>query len=96
LFVVWNVSIKRSIRKDVDKLPPDVFQALRSLVREIETYGPLRYNWKNFGKLRGARDHYHCHIKSGRPTFVVCWEVTDKEVKIVEVYYAGTHEKSPY
>jgi hypothetical protein len=39
---------------------------------------------------------YHCHIKSGRPTYVVCWRVENKKVKIVEIFYVGTHENTPY
>ncbi len=92
----WKVTIKRSILKEIKKLPIDVADKMGALVREIESFGPLRYNWKNFSKLKGRGDCYHCHIKSGRPTFVVCWEVTDKEIRIIEVYYAGTHENAPY
>ncbi len=36
------------------------------------------------------------HLKKGRPTYVAIWEVTDKEIRIIEVIYAGTHEKAPY
>jgi hypothetical protein len=36
-----------------------------------------------------------CHLKKGRPTYVACWTV-DKKNKVIEVYYAGTHEKAPY
>jgi hypothetical protein len=39
---------------------------------------------------------YHCHIKKGRPTYVVVWQVTDREIKIVEVKYVGTHEGADY
>ncbi|MFA6263992.1 MAG: hypothetical protein WCW33_02400 [Candidatus Babeliales bacterium] len=92
----WQVSVKKSVLKGIDKLPIDVAMTFWFLAREIETLGPLRCNWKNFGKLRGHDNHYHCHIKSGRPTFVVCWEVVNKEIRIVEVYYAGTHENAPY
>jgi hypothetical protein len=27
---------------------------------------------------------------------VTIWEVTDKGIKLIEVTYAGTHEKAPY
>ena len=56
--------------------------------------GTVRGNWPNYSKL-GPKDH-HCHIKKGRPTYVVCWRVVDDLIQIVEVYYAGTHEKAPY
>lgn len=34
--------------------------------------------------------------KGGKPTYVACWYIKDKKVKIVEIYYVGTHEKAPY
>lgn len=68
-------------------------EKLAALVFEIEAVGPVRGNWKNYGKLSDIR--HHCHLKSGHPTYVVCWEITDKKVQIMEVYYVGTHEKAP-
>jgi hypothetical protein len=60
----------------------------------------MRKNWPNFGPLykqKGVPDNaYHCHLKQGRPTYVACWKIEDKKVKIVEVYYVGTHENAPY
>jgi hypothetical protein len=46
--------------------------------------------------MKGADNEYHCHIEKGRPTYVVCWRIADKNKKNIEVYYAGTHEKAPY
>lgn len=66
----------------------------RALVQEIQQTGPVRGSWKNYSKL-GKLRHY-CHLKAGRPTYVACWEVVDKQIKIVEVYYVCTHEKAPY
>ena len=64
------------------------------LLLELEKAGPYRSNWSNYGKLSDGR--YHCHIKRGNPTYVVCWEIINKEIKIVEVTYVGTHERAPY
>ncbi len=47
------------------------------------------------GKIYSILKH-HCHLKKGHPTYVVCWRVTSKQLKTVEVYYVGTHEKAPY
>ena len=63
-------------------------------MREIETDGPVRGNWPNYGKL--DKDRHHCHLKKGRPSYVAVWELKDKEICLVEVTYAGTHEKAPY
>jgi mRNA-degrading endonuclease RelE of RelBE toxin-antitoxin system len=92
----WQVFLTKYAAKQLEKLPEGVVIEIRTLVHELEQSGPMRYNWKNFGKLRGHENLYHCHVKTGKPTYVVCWEVTDKKVKIVEVYYVGTHEKAPY
>lgn len=92
----WQVSFKKHAAKQVAKLPNNIAKATRALVHEIGLLGPLRYNWKNFGKIKGTETFYHCHIKDGNPTYVACWEVIDKKIKIVEVYYVGTHEKAPY
>jgi hypothetical protein len=35
-------------------------------------------------------------LKKGRPAYVAIWEVMDKEIILIEVMYAGTHEKAPY
>ncbi|MDR3555637.1 MAG: hypothetical protein P4L55_12845 [Syntrophobacteraceae bacterium] len=42
------------------------------------------------------KNRHHCHLKKGKPTYVAIWEVRDKNVRIVEIIYAGTHEKAPY
>ncbi|HPO10928.1 MAG TPA: cytotoxic translational repressor of toxin-antitoxin stability system, partial [bacterium] len=30
------------------------------------------------------------------PTYVAVWEVRNKNVRLVEVIYVGTHEAAPY
>lgn len=92
----WRVIFSHRTERQLTKMPDNIVSAMQLLVHEIELCGPLRNNWRNFGKLRGGKNRYHCHLKSGRPTYVVCWEVKDKEIKIVEVYYVGTHENAPY
>ncbi len=71
-----------------------VIEALVALIREMEFRGPVRGNWANYGSL--SRGRHHCHLKKGHPTYVAVWEVLDKEIKLIEVVYAGTHEKAPY
>jgi mRNA-degrading endonuclease HigB of HigAB toxin-antitoxin module len=41
-------------------------------------------------------DFQDCHLKKGQPTYVAVWQVIDKEIRIVEIKYVGTHEKAPY
>lgn len=92
--MAWTVQWKRKLEKHLSALPEAVQISFRALVQEIQLRGPIRGNWKNYAKLSGTQ--HHCHLKSGRPTYVVCWEVLDKQIEIVEIYYVGTHEKAPY
>ena len=92
--MTWEVKEKRSLSKQVRKLPVNVQNLLIALKKEMEVKGPVRGNWPNFSLLSGNR--YHCHLKKGRPTYVAIWEVVDKGIKLIEVVYAGTHEKAPY
>ncbi|MCK4517209.1 hypothetical protein KAT92_00400 [Candidatus Babeliales bacterium] len=92
----WQVFLKKHAAKQMTKLPKYVSETVLVLANEIEVLGPLRHNWKNFCKLKGTKNLYHCHLKQRKPTYVACWEVKDKNIKIVEVYYVGTHEKAPY
>ena len=90
----WNVRVRKKVKKQVEKLPQSVKKILVRLLAEIQSYGPVRGNWLNYGALGNNR--HHCHLKKGHPTYVAVWEVTDKEIHLVEVSYVGTHEKAPY
>jgi mRNA-degrading endonuclease RelE of RelBE toxin-antitoxin system len=92
--MAWTVQWKKKIEKQLRELPEPIIFQFRALIREIQLMGPIRGNWKNYSKL--DQNSHHCHIKSGRPTYVVCWDVVDKKCEIVEIYYVGTHEKAPY
>ena len=90
----WTISVKKKVDKELSKLPVKVRELVALLLKDIELGGPVRGDWPNYSKLGG--DKHHCHIKDGRPSYVACWEVTDKTVRIVEVYYVGTRENAPY
>ncbi len=90
----WIVLLSRQAAKQIERLPLTVRRNLIALMREIEVNGPVRGNWPNYGPL--GKERHHCHLKKGRPTYVAIWEVVDKAVKVVEVTYAGTHERAPY
>jgi mRNA-degrading endonuclease RelE of RelBE toxin-antitoxin system len=92
--MVWTVKIMRRALKQVDRLPVKIRESLADLIRDMEFHGPVRENWPNYSKL--SENRHHCHIKKGNPTYVTIWEVTDKGIKLIEVTYAGTHEKAPY
>jgi hypothetical protein len=90
----WMVEEKAGLHKRIRDLPANVQNILIALKKEMEVNGPIRGNWPNFSALSG--DRYHCHLKKGHPTYVAIWEVIDKKIKLIEVIYAGTHEKAPY
>jgi mRNA-degrading endonuclease RelE of RelBE toxin-antitoxin system len=90
----WQVSFTSKALKQARLLPESVRALLSILVLEMQRKGPVRGNWRNYGRL-GTNTH-HCHLKRGRPTYVACWSVKDNQVHLLEVYYAGTHEKAPY
>ena len=90
----WTVTVKKKVQKRAKRLPIEIRKILVTLLAEIEAYGPYRNKWQNYGSLGGNR--YHCHLKKGKPTYVAVWEIKDKEVRLVEVSYVGTHERAPY
>ena len=99
----WTVGFTRKAEKQTEALSKSARLALNFLVEDLKHKGPSPgKSWPNYGKLKGlkgvksSRDLRHCHLVKGNPTYVCCWEVIDNEVKIIEVYYAGTHEKAPY
>ena len=90
----WKVEFTAKSSKQIRRLPRKIQEISATLIEDIILNGPVRNNWKNFSKLE--KNVYHCHLKKGKPTYVACWEIVDKKVKIIEVYYVGTHEKAPY
>lgn len=90
----WTVLITAKAEKGIGKLPEAARKALALLLADIEAGGPVRGDWPNYGKL--GRGRHHCHIRKGRPTYVAVWEEVTGQVRLIEVIYAGTHEKAPY
>lgn len=91
---IWSVKLTSRTAKAISELPEHVRLKMLALIKDLETRGTNQPFWPHYSKL--GEDKYHCHIKRGRPTYVVCWRMIDKNKKIIEVYYAGTHEKAPY
>jgi len=89
---MWQVIPSRDAFKAIGRLPKAVQERAFTLMKQIEVMGPVRGDWPNYGKLSGNR--HHCHIKKGRPTYVMVWRVIEHQ--IVEISYVGTHEHVPY
>ena len=94
----WNVFFSRNAVKRAETLNKKVISILDLLVEDLKENGPAPgRQWPNYRKLKGQRaDFRHCHLIKGKPTYVCCWKIVDKQQKIIEVTYVGTHEKAPY
>jgi len=90
----WRSRLTKKAEKQAAKLPQRVRELLFQLLREIESSGPVRGDWPNYSKLGEGK--HHCHLRKGRPTYVAVWVERENEVRLVEVIYAGTHERAPY
>ena len=92
----WEVTLRKKVVKALKSLPQPVIAAFTLLLGELESSGPVRGNWPNYGKLNIDGRH-HCHLKKGKPTYVAVWDdVSTGNSKKIEVEYVGTHEKAPY
>lgn len=90
-----TVILTNRVTRELGKLPVDVQERFAVLVEELRLLGPVRGTWKNYRKLQPKEENkHHCHLQSGRPTYVACWRVVGPNT--VEVYYVGTHENAPY
>jgi hypothetical protein len=97
----WTVLLSTSAKRKIKKLPKNVEKVYLLLLMELKKEGPLRANWPHYGPLSKKKgsipeNAHHCHIKGGKPTYVACWAVQDKKIKIMEIFYVGTHENAPY
>ncbi|GBU23782.1 hypothetical protein R83H12_00400 [Fibrobacteria bacterium R8-3-H12] len=88
---MFKVELKNSVKKSIKKLPKAVFEEFELLVADLKQNGPVRYNWANYGKLKGTNTH-HCHLAH---KWAACWVETVKGIEI-EVNYAGSRESAPY
>jgi len=90
----WTVKFVGKAKKQKEKLPVKVQLILYDLARDIEVSGPVRGDWPNYSKLSDTE--HHCHLKKGKPTYVAVWRECKNEIRLIEVIYAGSHEKAPY
>jgi mRNA-degrading endonuclease RelE of RelBE toxin-antitoxin system len=94
--MAWTVEFTGRAQKQYARLPERIRLIVAALTAELETEGPSQPEWRHFGKLKGRTDCYHCHLKTGRPTYVACWQVLNRKIDLTEVYYVGSHENVPY
>ena len=93
----WTVEITGKAQKQRGKLPEDIADALLALWTELKLEGPVQPEWSHYGKLKGRKkEEHHCHLNKGRPAYVAVWQVLDKQIRLMEIKYVGTHENAPY
>jgi mRNA-degrading endonuclease RelE of RelBE toxin-antitoxin system len=92
--MAWRSRLTKKAERQAARLPVRIRELLFQLLREIESSGPVRGNWPNYSKLGDGK--HHCHLKKGKPAYVAVWVEREVEISLVEVVYAGTHEKAPY
>ncbi|NDV22243.1 cytotoxic translational repressor of toxin-antitoxin stability system [Desulfovibrio sp. JC022] len=92
----WKIIFTGKSRKQINKLPPKVLEALNFLRSDIEADGLTQQSWPNYGKLKGKKGFHHCHLNKGKPRYVAVWCVENNKIKVVEIRYVGTHEKVNY
>lgn len=95
----WTVTFSTKAGKQYNKLKasgsrPSINDVIDLLVLDLQKNGPSLFRWADFGPLE--KNHYHCHLRNGKPTYVACWKICNEKSKQIEVYYVGTHEGAPY
>lgn len=87
---VYRVIINKTAEKGMKKMPERIRHKMVVLIDDLESKGPLLYEWNNFSKL--GDNNYHCHLTH---KWVACWQCENDSI-IIEVYYAGSRENAPY
>lgn len=90
----FNVCENRQVSKSVTELPAEAHNQYRKLNEAIQEKGPVRGEFKNYGKLwKISKWLHHCHLCGGKTTYVAVWKEMNHYVQMV---YVGTHENAPY
>ena len=95
----WIADFSSAAGKQYEKLRrsgsrPPITSVIGLLMLDLKKNGPHLPTWPNYGPL--GLDRFHCHLRKGKPTYVACWKILDKQLKQIEPYYVGTHEGAPY
>jgi len=87
---MYNVTVKRKILRNLEKLPQNIPPMFFRLVKDLENKGPEQPQWPNYSKL--SLNTYHCHLGYHHSA---CWRNNNGTIEI-EVYYVGSREGAPY
>lgn len=89
--MVWSVTLGHKAGKQAGKMPRREQEILQLLILDLQHSGPVQPRWPNYSKLGKAAHHCHLSYK-----WVACWHVQDGELRLIEIYYAGSRENAPY
>lgn len=87
----WSIHWTGKAFKQRQRLPAKPRNILPSLEKALKNGPHLSTKWRYFKKTAGVTDCYHCHLCSGRTTYVAIWRA-DRKMKTIEIRYVGTHE----
>ena len=92
----WTVTFSNQAQKQQKNLPKKITALFHALIADLEDNGPEARSWKNYGKIVSKKNLYHCHLKTGRPTYVAVWKWDSEKIQVLEIRYVGTHEGIDY
>ena len=88
----WKVNYSKKAAKQFSKLPANIKVLMAALTVDLSINGAIPgKKWRNYSKL--GKGQYHCHLNY---SYVACWSVVDKKIKLMEIYYVGSRENAPY
>lgn len=93
--MIWQVQATKRTLKALERMPRKAEASFWRLHAVLKAQGPTGpKDWKNYGKLKGRDQKYHCHL-TGDHQWVACWQ-TDGDQVIIEIVYVGSHQGAPY
>lgn len=92
----WEITFSSKAEKQARQLSDDVRGVLKLLWRSLEQSGPVQNNWRNYGKIEGGKEVYHCHLNNSHPRYVAVWKVMSPEERIIKIQYIGPHGSVNY
>ncbi|MHC1712011.1 MAG: cytotoxic translational repressor of toxin-antitoxin stability system [Solidesulfovibrio sp.] len=92
---LWTVKQTSKAKKGEEQLPERLKIVSRAVKRSLQATGKAA-GFCNFGPLKQlGNNFYHCHINTGKPTYVMVWKL-DKQIKTIILTYIGPHGSAPY
>lgn len=80
--------------KRLNELPESIIAKAKALLAALRLSGPVQKGWKSYSPLKRNRTVHHCHLSSGKPCYVVVWQLVGDN--LIRILYVGTHENANY